>query len=196
MDYHYVYRSEFIPVLTLEYFTSASAAVNFVVAALQNLVITPPEKTVYHYGEALEYTGYSATASYSNGDSEDVTALVTFYPRAGRVVTSSRSVEVSYSNAGGDYAGSTFSITVLTLSRIAVTSPEKSSYRYGEAIDYTGATVTAVYSDGSMENVTSYAVFSPANGTVITEDMTGSVSVSYTNEWSENASGSLSLSIE
>ncbi|MBQ6113411.1 MAG: bacterial Ig-like domain-containing protein, partial [Synergistaceae bacterium] len=95
-------------------------------------------------------------------------------------------------------ASGSFSLNVLTLQQeLQITPPEKTSYRQGEAIDYTGATVTAVYSDGSTEDVTSYAVFNPANGTVITEDMTGSinVSVSYTDEWGENASGSLSLSI-
>ena len=120
----------FIPLMTLYYDSHASCTLNLSVATLlPTLSITPPEKTVYHYREALEYTGYSAAASYSNGDTEDVTALVTFYPRAGSIVTSS-------------------------------------------------------------------AVFSPANGTVITDDMTGSVSVSYTNEWLENATGNLSLSIE
>ena len=182
----------FVPLMTVYYDSHASYTLNFsVVTLLSALSITPPEKTIYHYKEALEYTGYSAVASYSNGDTEDVTALVTFSPSAGRVVTSSRTVNVYYSNAGNDGARSSFEITVLRLSRIAVTSPEKNSYIQGEVLDYTGATVTAVYSDGSMVDVTSSAVFSPAAGTVITEDMTDSisVSVSYTDQWTETASG-------
>ena len=102
--------------MTVYYDSHALYTLNLSVATLlPTLSITPTEKTVYHYREALEYNGYSAAASYSNGDSEDVTALVTFYPRAGSIVTSSRSVEVRYSNAGGDYAKNTFNITVLRL---------------------------------------------------------------------------------
>ena len=181
------------------YYDSHASCTLYLTAAtlLPALSFTPPEKTVYHYREHPEYNGYSAYASYSNGFTEDVTDLVTFSPITLSILFYSRSAEVSYYNAGGDYAESSFQITVLRLSRIAVTSPEKNSYRQGEAIDYTGATVTAVYSDGSMVDVTSFATFNPADGTVITEDMTGSinVSVSYTDEWGENAKGSLSLSI-
>ena len=84
-------------------------------------------------------------------------------------------------------------VTVLTLSGIDITPPTKTSYHAGEAIDYAGATVTARYSDGSTEDVTSSAVFSPAAGTEITD--TVSVSVSYTNLWAETATGNFSLHI-
>ena len=75
--------------------------------------------------------------------------------------------------------------------------PDKTSYRQGEALDYTGATVTAVYSDGSTLDVTSSASFSITEGTVITKDMTGSitVSISFTDQWNETASGNISLNI-
>lgn len=188
----------FVPLMPVYYDSHASCTLYLTAATLlPTLSFTPPEKTVYHYREHPEYNGYSAYASYSNGFTEDVTDLVTFSPITLSILFYSESARASYYNAGGDYAESSFQITVLRLSRIAVNSPEKTSYRQGEAIDYTGATVTAIYSDGSMVDVTSSATFSPADGTVITEDMTGSinVSVSYTDEWGENAKGSFSLSI-
>ena len=79
------------------------------------------------------------------------------------------------------------------LSEITVTPPTKTTYQSGEAIDYSGAVVTATYSDGSTEIVTSSAVFSPAAGTTITSDTT--VSVSYTNSWSETATANFSLTV-
>ena len=170
-----------------------------IVTLNQELEITPPDKTSYHIGEAIDYTGATVTAVYSDGSTEDVTSSATFSPADGTVITEdmNENVSISYTDQWNENASGSFSLNVLTLQQeLQITPPEKTSYRQGEAIDYTGATVTAVYSDGSTEDVTSYAVFSPANGTVITEDMTASVSVSYTNEWSENASGCLSLSIK
>ena len=188
----------FVPLMTVYYDAHASYSLKFSVATLSELLLlTPPAKTTYHYKEAIDYMGVSATASYSNGDTEDVTSLVRFSMRAGTAVTSSRNIYVVYSNAGYETAENYFAITVLRLSRILVTSPEKTSYQPGEYIDYTGATVTAEYSDGSRKVITSYAVFSPAAGTLISEDMasTISVNISYTDQWSENATASLSLNI-
>lgn len=166
---------------------------------LSRLIVTTPQKNSYRYGEALDYTGIAVTAVYTDESTEDVTSSATFIPADGTVITEdiNENVSISYTDQWHENASGSFPLNVLTLqSELQITPPEKTSYRQGEAIDYTGVTVTAVYSDGSIVDVTSSAVFSPANGTVITEDMTGSVSVSYTNEWSENASGSLSLSIE
>jgi hypothetical protein len=189
---------EFLPFMTAYYDAHASYSFNLSVITLQDeLSITPPTKTTYHYGEALDYTGCVAIAQYSNGDTVDITASARFSPTAGTQVTSSRTVWVEYSNDGDEYAENSFPITVSRLSGIDITPPTKTSYHVGEVIDYAGATVTARYSDGSTENVTSSAVFSPVAGTEITEGMTGtvSVSVSYTNLWAETATGNLSLSI-
>ncbi len=98
-----------------------------------------------------------------------------------------------YENDGDEYAGNSFSITVIRLSGIDITPPTKTSYHSGEAIDYAGAAVTARYSDGTTEDVTSSAVFTPPAGTAITESL--NVSVSYTNSWTETATSSFSLSI-
>ena len=106
----------------------------------------------------------------------------------GDILYYSRNIRVSYLSIK-----KYIPITVITLSRITVTPPTKTSYNSSETIDYTGATVTATYSDGTTEDVTSSAVFSPSAGTTITQDTT--VSVSYTNQWSETASSSFALSV-
>lgn len=155
--------------------------------AVTALDVTKPVKTRYRTGETLDLTGAAVTAVYSDESTEDVTSSATFSPADGTVITEdiNENVSISYTDQWNENASGCFSLNVVTLqSELQITPPEKTSYRQGEAIDYTGVTVTAVYSDGSIVDVTSSAVFSPANSTVITEDMTGSVSVSYTNEWS------------
>ena len=191
----YYVGEEFLPFMTAYYDSHASYSFNLSVVTLQDeLSLTPPTKTTYHYGEALDYTGCVAIAQYSNGDTLDVTASARFSPAAGTNVTSSRTVWVSYSNEGDEYAENSFSVTVIRLSGINITPPTKTSYHSGETIDYAGVAITARYSDGSTEDVTSSAVFSPPAGTEITD--TVNVSISYTNSWNETATGSLSLSIE
>lgn len=50
--------------------------------------------------------------------------------------------------------------------------PAKTTYKAGENIDLTGIAVTATFSDGSTQDVTSECTFSPASGTVVYENTT------------------------
>ena len=174
------------------YASHASSSFKLSVITLQSLLCSPSIKTTYHYGEAIDYSGYTFTAVYSNGDTVDVSSLVDFYPDQGYKLTYSRDGHVAYSPEG-EYEAYIFRITVITLSNITVTPPSKTTYQSGEAIDYSGAVVTATYSDGSTEIVSSSAVFSPAAGSIITADTT--VSVTYTNSWSETATANFSLTV-
>lgn len=65
-----------------------------------------------------------------------------------------------------------------TLSSIAVTAEPKKTYTTCETLDLTDCVVTATYSDGSKDDVTSQCTFNPANGAALTTDVT-SVLVSY-----------------
>ena len=206
----YLLGETFVPLMTVYYGSHASYTLNLSVATLlPDLSFTLPEKIVYHYNERYEYTGYSAVATYSDGYTLDVTENVEFYPYAGWKVETdvggeyTKTIRVSYTNASGDRASSRFKVSVIEIQRLEVTPPEKTSYRYGEAIDYTGVTVTAVYSHSDPVDVTSSAEFSPANGTIITEDMIGylwqnpiiRVDISYTDEWNDFRSTDLYLTI-
>ena len=66
------------------------------------------------------------------------------------------------------------------LTDISVTLPSKTEYIKGDALDLTGMSVTAIYSDDSTENVTARAVVIPANGTILNEVGTITVVVSCT----------------
>lgn len=52
------------------------------------------------------------------------------------------------------------------------TPPRKTKYTAGETLDLTGMIVTATYSDGKIEDITSQCKFNPAAGSVIYENTT------------------------
>ena len=59
------------------------------------------------------------------------------------------------------------------------TAPTTVEYTEGDVLDLTGLVVTATFSDGSTEDVTSQCIFSPAAGTVLSTTDT-SINISYT----------------
>ena len=66
------------------------------------------------------------------------------------------------------------------LMRIEVTTaPTTIEYTEGDSLDLTGLVVTATFSDGTTEDVTSQCIMSPAAGTVLATTDT-SISISYT----------------
>ena len=117
-------------------------------------VTTPPTKTAYTIGEALDTTGMVVTATYS----DESTAAVTGYTLSGfsSATAGEKTVTVTYEGKTA-----TFTVTVhpagTTLTGIAVTTPPtKTAYTIGEALDPAGLVVTATYSDGSTQVVTGY----------------------------------------
>lgn len=76
---------------------------------------------------------------------------------------------------------------------IEITSPPtKTTYNAGENLNLTGIAVTATFSDGSTQDVTSECTFSPASGTVIYED-TAKITANWT--WEDTITYSTSQPI-
>ena len=113
-------------------------------------VTTQPAKTVYTVGEAFDPAGMVVTATFSNGDTEQITvselAITYDFATAG-----AKTVTIAFT-----YDGKTVSASVnvmvnlpeVTLVSIAVTTqPTKKEYTVGEAFDPAGMVVTATYSD-------------------------------------------------
>lgn len=145
-------------------------------------VTTPPTKTNYLAGEALDLSGMVVTLVANNGGMYDVTGDCVFSPADGSVVTSSTTeVNISYTW----YKDSTVftavqPISIKELASIAVTTPPTvTDYFAGEELDLTGIVVTASYADGSTSDVTNDCVFSPADGDVLTANDT-TISITYT----------------
>lgn len=115
-------------------------------------VTTPPNKTSYKSGEAVDMTGCVVTGTRSNGDTEVVTGW-TFSP----AITDELGTEVvtiSYVSSSGETITTTTNITVGEIDdplvSIAITTPPtKMAYISGESLDPTGMVVTATYTSGA-----------------------------------------------
>ena len=139
-------------------------------AKVRNIQITtPPTKTSYTAGETLDLTGIVVKANWSSGLSVDITAECTFAPAAGTTIyEDTTEITVSYVNSGTTYT-TTQAITVQrVLTGLRVDTEPTTSYVAGQALDLSGAVVSAVFSSGRSVVVTPDT--SIPDGTIIYED--------------------------
>ncbi|MEE3450018.1 MAG: bacterial Ig-like domain-containing protein, partial [Acutalibacteraceae bacterium] len=119
---------------------------------VEKITITKaPDKTVYYTGEEINLSGLTVIAQYSNGSTEDVSSQIKGVRNFDNTAPGTQNVEIEY---GGKTA--TFSVTVIKLEveRLELTPPTKTKYFVGQALDFTGMKVTAVYNNGSRKDVT------------------------------------------
>ena len=143
---------------------------NIAVKSLSSIAVTSaPTKTSYYEGEFLDLTGIVVTATYSNGDTLNVTSSCAFSPANGATLTSANtSVSITYAEAGVTKTTSQ-AIAVKALSSIAITTPPtKIDYTKGDTLDLTGIVVTATFDDSSTSDVTALCTFNPADGDALT----------------------------
>ena len=77
-------------------------------------VSTPPDKTTYKEGAALELAGMTIMATYQNGDTEDITSQCTFSPAEGAALTAKDlSINVSWNWKGKGVYKTSYNITIL-----------------------------------------------------------------------------------
>ena len=115
-------------------------------------------------------------------------------------------VSVSFSDDGVTVNNS-FPILVTYLEHLNVTAPNKTSYQLGDTLDYSGLKVEAVYKNSDTSDVTSSAVITPTNGTVITKDIVTerssagniyydlSIHISYTDSYGDSKTASVALEL-
>lgn len=148
-------------------------------------VTTPPTKTTYQVGEALDYTGVVVTAYYSDDTEAIVTTSCTFTPADGTETTEAGPlmVNVVYTEAGQTYTAY-FDVVVEEPVEPYVTGiyvfnqPDKTTHAAGDAVDYTGVVIMATWSDGWESNVTEDCTYTPADGSTV-EDGAVTVLVEY-----------------
>ena len=141
-----------------------------------------PTKDMYHLGDALDLTGIEVTATYNNESEKDVTALCTFSPANGTVLAEEGDITVTVTYTEGEITKTdttTVNVSKPVLDKIQWTSAPKVAYTAGEALDLTGAVITATYTDGTTAVVTDQCTFEPANGTTLTVE-NNRVTASYT----------------
>lgn len=147
-------------------------------------VTTPPTKTSYYAGDALDLSGIVVSLVGSNGSLIDVTAACTFSPANGSALNTSDtniSITYHYEKDNVDFTASqVITVNAVVATSIAVTTPPtKTNYLIGETLDLTGIHVTATFNNGTTEDVTAACTFSPANGTTLSNDSINTISITY-----------------
>jgi DNA-binding protein YbaB len=120
-------------------------------AALESIAVTtPPTKTVYAKGEALDISGLVVTGTYNDSTTKPETVTldnITGYNALPDATPSNQTLTVTINGKTA-----TFNVTVnaATLVSIAVTAqPTKTVYAKGEALDISGLVVTGTYTDAT-----------------------------------------------
>lgn len=163
-------------------------------------VTSPPTKTTYKAGENIDLTGIAVTATFSDGNTQDITSECTFSPSAGTVV---------YENTTKITANWTWEDTIdysavqpITVKRVMTgisitTAPTKTTYYKNDSLDLTGMAVTATFSSGATEVVTSGCSFSPASGSALSSYGTVTITASYTeNGVTKTANTSVTVTVK
>ena len=163
-------------------------------------ITSPPTKTTYNAGENIDLTGIVVTATFSDGSTKEVTSECTFSPASGTVVYENNDkITANWTWEGTITYSVAQSITVKrVLTGLSITTqPAKTSYYKGDALDLTGMVVTATFSSGASEDVTSGCSFSPAAGSALSSYGTVTVTVTYTeNGVTKTASFTVSVSVK
>lgn len=163
-------------------------------------ITSAPTKTTYNAGENIDLTGIVVTATFSDGSAKEVTSECTFSPASGTVI---------YEDAVKITANWTWEDTItysavqsITVKRVLTglsitTQPTKTSYYKGDTLDLTGMVVTATFSSGASEDVTSGCSFSPVAGSALSSYGTVTVTVTYAeNGVTKTASFTVSVSVK
>ena len=141
-----------------------------------------PSKTTYKYGDSLELENGKITVLTVGGASfdlsmEDGAVSVTGYNKTPTYMPNNQNLNVSY---GGKVAADTISVTVKNyVKEIILTTPNKTIYKYGDAIDLTGGSYNVKYGNdtiGSASNLTLSDLSNYSMNTIGTQN----VIVSYT----------------
>ena len=115
-------------------------------------VASKPSKVNYFVGDTLDTTGLKLTATYNNGTTQTITGGFTCTPTA----LSTAGVQTVTVNYGSKTATFAVNVQDVTLSGIAIASnPTKTSYYVGDTLDTTGLKLTATYSNGTTQTITS-----------------------------------------
>ena len=113
---------------------------------ITKLKVIPPTKTKYEYGEDIDLTGGKVSLVTASGKIEETVDLTA------SMISGFESKKEGTQNINVSYKGfdSSFNINVKdTIKAISMASmPNKTSYKYGEDIDVTGATIYVVKTSG------------------------------------------------
>ncbi len=143
------------------------------VADVDELIFVGLTNTMQKEGAALDLTGVTIQAKYTDKTTRDVDAAsVTFEPAEGEWIghVDTLPIQATWQNpmTGSEYFAQ-YELTVDEVDKLFFTHcPNKTDYAEGEVLDLTGAAVALKYKkSGDLEAVTEKCTFNPENGAVL-----------------------------
>lgn len=128
---------------------------DYVLADIQ--ISAPPRKVSYKVGEAFDPAGMVVMAVYSNG----FKAKINNYTYSPTGILTDDDTEITVTYAENDIVKTaSISLTIIPklISIEITTMPTKQNYKYNDFLDFTGAVVTASYSNGSTKAVNGWTI--------------------------------------
>ena len=155
---------------------SGSTTVTVTAATLTSITITPPNPSIAN-GTSVQLT---ATGTFSDGTTQNLTASVTWLSSAQTIVSNAAGSQGLVTGNGegsatitatlaGVSGMTTATVTAATLTSIIVTPPNPSIAK-GTSVQLTA---TGVFSDGTTQNFTSTASWSPSSNSFAPVNPTG-----------------------
>ncbi|MBP3697665.1 MAG: bacterial Ig-like domain-containing protein [Clostridia bacterium] len=136
-------------------------------------VKTNPDKTNYYFGDTLDTSGLTLTATYNNGNTETISSGFTCTPTK-LETAGTQKITVTY---GGKTASFNVTVEDVVVSSIAVKNePNNTSYYVGDSLDTTGLTLTASYNNGTSKTITSGFTCTP---TTLSSAGTQKITITY-----------------
>lgn len=128
---------------------ASNATVEWIAKEVVKIELTSlPDKLKYKDGESFDSSGLIVTATYDDGTVQETTNYTLSLPDMSTAGTKTVTVTCGSQTA-------TFDITVISISKIEVTTPPtKLEYHKGDALDTTGMVISTVWTDGSKEVLT------------------------------------------
>lgn len=143
---------------------------------LEEIAISNDYKTDFYEGDEFTFGEAKITATFSNGDIEDITRKVSV-SNPNMSLAGDQLVNISYTyESVTKEIGYSIHVTKEEITELQIGGEYQSTFKTGETFNHEGITITAIYNSGKEKDVTSDAVYSTPSMTTIG---TKSIFVSY-----------------
>ena len=141
-------------------------------AELTSITVTQnPIKTVYYVNETFDPAGLVVRAFYSDDSSSEITGYSLSTPDMSS--TGTKTITVTFEGKTASFDIEVFDVFGALLDSIEITqNPSKTIYYVNETFDPAGLVVKAVYSDGSLSEITGYSLSTPDMSSAGTKTVT------------------------
>ena len=125
-----------------------------VVNSVNHIVVIPPTKTEYKYGENLNLAGSSIKVVMEDGTTQNVNITKDMVSGYNKTKPGQQMITVKYTDEKGNEFTGYFSVTVGEdyIKELKFNAPTKRQYRIGDSIDLTGGYIAEVYASGKLGN--------------------------------------------